>query len=121
MLETFQNPHPDRDYLICHNTEEFTSLCPKTGQPDFAFIKVQYVADEKCVESKSLKLYLFAFRNEGAFMENIVNTILNDLVEATEPRSMLVVGVFAARGGLKTTVEAEYVKPKPEPRNCSVQ
>jgi len=121
MLETFPNSHPDRDYTICHDTEEFTSLCPKTGQPDFAFFKLQYVADKKCVESKSLKLYLFAFRNEGAFMENIVNTIRDDLVEAMQPRSLLVVMAFAARGGIKTTVEAEYIRPQPEPRNCVAQ
>lgn len=121
MLETFPNSHPDRDYVIGHDTEEFTSLCPKTGQPDFACFKLQYVADKKCVESKSLKLYLFAFRNEGAFMENIANTIRDDLVEVMQPRSLLVVMSFAPRGGIKTTVESEYVRPQSESRNCAAQ
>lgn len=110
ILETFPNQQPDRDYIIRHYTDEFTSLCPKTGQPDFASIEVKYVADEKCVETKSLKLYLFAFRNEGTFMETIVNKILSDLVAATQPRQMKVIGSFGARGGIATTVEAVYEK-----------
>lgn len=110
MLEVFPNQAPQRDYRIEHSTQEFTSLCPKTGQPDFANITIQYVADQVCVETKSLKLYLFSFRNEGTFMETIVNKILEDLVKVTEPRSMLVTGAFGARGGIATTVEAEYIK-----------
>ena len=108
ILEHFPNKHPERDYLIVHETYEFSSLCPKTGQPDFAHIRIQYVANEKCVETKSLKLYFFAFRNEGSFMESIVNKMLSDLVAVIEPRSMLIVGTFGARGGIQTTVEANY-------------
>lgn len=116
MLEVFPNQFPDRSYIIVHKTDEFTSLCPKTGQPDFAAIRIEYIADVQCVETKSLKLYLFAFRNEGTFMETIVNRILEDLVAATLPRRMRVIGEFGARGGIATAVEANYVK-EPDPNN----
>lgn len=111
ILETFPNRYPGRDYVIRHVTSEFTSLCPKTGQPDFATIDIEMVADVKCIESKSLKLYLFAYRGEGSFMETITNRILEDLVAACAPRRCKVVGAFNARGGVATTVVAEYVRP----------
>lgn len=109
MLEHFPNQFPERDYVICHESKEFTSLCPKTGQPDFAEITIQYVADKLCVETKSLKLYFFAFRNEGTFMETITNKIASDLVAVLEPRSLLVRATFGARGGIQTTVEVEHI------------
>lgn len=108
MLETFPNQHPDREYTVYHETEEFTSLCPKTGQPDFARVSISFCPDEKCVETKSLKLYLFAYRNEGAFMETICNRVRDDLVEAMEPRWLRVEMAFNARGGIETTVYSEY-------------
>lgn len=113
ILETFPNPAPERDYDIIHDTDEFSSLCPKTGQPDFACLTITYVADEKCVESKSLKLYLFAFRNEGAFMERITNCILDDLVQCLDPRRCQVAMSFNSRGGIRTSVVAEYQKESP--------
>jgi 7-cyano-7-deazaguanine reductase len=108
ILDTFDNPRPDRDYEICFEFPEFTSLCPVTGQPDFATITIIYVADRKCVEMKSLKLYFFAYRNKGIFYEAVVNTILDDLVSKLKPRRMTVVGKFAVRGGTAGTVTAEY-------------
>jgi len=109
-LETFPNPKPGRDYLIRFETPEFTCLCPKTGQPDFASIRVEYVPDEKCVELKSWKLYLWSYRNEGAFHEAVVNRILDDLVAAVAPRRARVEGDFQVRGGIHTTVVAETSK-----------
>ncbi|KGM06821.1 NADPH dependent preQ0 reductase [Methylophaga thiooxydans] len=109
-LETFDNATPERDYSIHIETPEFTCLCPKTGQPDFATIKLDYVPDEKCVELKSFKLYIWSYRDEGAFHEKVTNTILNDLVKATDPRFMRVTGVFNVRGGVYTTVVAEHRK-----------
>jgi 7-cyano-7-deazaguanine reductase len=111
MLETFPNNHPSRDYTITHTTDEFTSLCPKTGQPDFATMTINIIPNKACVESKSLKLYLFSFRNEGAFMEMIVNRILDDLCAVCKPRYCEVIGDFGARGGIKTRVEATYADP----------
>jgi 7-cyano-7-deazaguanine reductase len=108
ILETFDNPRPERDYQIEFVFPEFTSLCPVTGQPDFATITVRYVADRHCVEMKSLKLYFFAYRNKGIFYEAVVNTILDDLVAAVRPRRMTVIGQFAVRGGTAGTVTAEY-------------
>ena len=105
-LETFENPAPQRDYEIVHTAHEFTSLCPVTGQPDFARIVVTYVADELCVELKSLKLYLRTYRQQGVFYEALVNQILDDLVAATAPRRMEVRGEFTVRGGLSTVVVA---------------
>ena len=108
ILEAFPNPRPERDYQIEFVFPEFTSLCPVTGQPDFATITVRYVPDQLCVEMKSLKLYFFAYRNKGIFYEAVVNTILDDLVAALRPRRMTVVGQFAVRGGTAGTVTAEY-------------
>ena len=107
-LETFPNPNPERDYEIHFEAPEFTCLCPMTGQPDFATIRIRYVPDKKCVELKSLKLYLWSYRNEGAFHEAVVNQILDDLVQAVRPKSMSVVGDFNVRGGIHTTVTAAY-------------
>jgi len=109
-LETFPNPRPERDYLIAFDCPEFTCLCPLTGQPDFATIRIRYVPDQLCVELKSLKLYLWSYRDEGAFHEAVTNRILDDLVAAVRPRRMKVVGDFAVRGGVTTVVTAEYAK-----------
>ena len=107
-LDTFDNPHPSRDYLIRHVAPEFTSVCPKTGQPDFGTIEVEYVADKLCIELKSLKLYLQGYRNEGVYYEDAVNRILDDLVAACRPRRMTVTGKFTPRGGIHSIVTAEY-------------
>jgi len=103
-LETFPNPHPERDYTIRFECPEFTCVCPRTGQPDFATIRIRYVPDQRCVELKSLKLYLWSYRNEGAFHEAVTNRILDDLVRATAPRAIEVLGDFGVRGGIHTTV-----------------
>ncbi|MBK1722050.1 preQ(1) synthase [Thiocystis violacea] len=107
-LEIFPNPQPERDYTIRIRVPEFTCLCPKTGQPDFAELTLEYVPEQKCVELKSLKLYVWAYRDEGAFHEAMTNRILNDLVEATEPRFMRLTADFNVRGGIYTTVVAEH-------------
>ena len=107
-LETFENPNPLRDYTIRIDLPEFTCLCPKTGQPDFATIHLEYVPDKLCVELKSLKLYIWAFREQGAFHEAITNEILNDLVEVTSPKFMRIRAVFNVRGGVYTTVVVEH-------------
>jgi len=107
-LEVFDNPRPDRDYRIVHTCPEFTSVCPITGMPDFGTITIGYVPDRKCVELKSLKYYLFGFRQEGIFYEAVVNRILDDLVAACSPRSMTVTGDFNVRGGISSTVEARF-------------
>ncbi|MFQ5893404.1 MAG: preQ(1) synthase [Nitrospinota bacterium] len=107
-LETFPNPAAERDYEIAFDCPEFTCLCPLTGQPDFATIRIRYVPDERCVELKSLKLYLWSYRDVGTFHEAVTNRILDDLVGAVEPRRMTVVGDFYVRGGIKTTVTATY-------------
>ena len=109
-LETFKNPAPDRDYEIAFDCPEFTCLCPLTGQPDFAHFKIRYVPDQLCVELKSLKLYLWSYRNEGAFHEAVTNRILDDLVSAVKPRSITVEGDFFVRGGIGTVVTATYRK-----------
>ncbi len=117
-LETFDNPMPERDYTIRIEVPEFTCLCPKTGQPDFATLYIEYVPDRKCVELKSLKLYVWSYRDEGAFHEKVTNTILDDLVAATEPRFMRLTAKFNVRGGIWTTVVAEHRQPgwqPPEP------
>jgi 7-cyano-7-deazaguanine reductase len=111
-LETFPNPNPERDYEIRIDTPEFTCLCPVTGQPDFATVLVEYVPDRLCVELKSLKLYFWSYRNEGAFHEKVTNTILDDLVRALSPRRMTVTADFKVRGGLHTVVVARHEKPK---------
>ena len=110
-LETFPNPSPDRDYEIAFDAPEFTCLCPLTGQPDFAHFKIRYVPDQKCVELKSLKLYFWSYRNEGAFHEAVTNRIRDDLVAALAPRSLTVVGDWFIRGGIKTVVTVSYEKP----------
>lgn len=110
LLETFDNPKPEREYLIEHVAPEFTSICPKTGNPDFATITVSYIPDKKCVELKSLKIYLNSYRNVGTFYESLVNKILDDLVEVTEPKWMEVKGEFNVRGGIASEVTAEYTK-----------
>jgi len=107
-LETFPNPRPGREYEIRFTCPEFTCLCPRTGQPDFATIRVEYVPGDVCVELKSLKLYLWSFRDEGHYHEAVTNRILDDLVAAVRPRKMRVVGVFRIRGGIHTVVTAEY-------------
>jgi len=107
-LETFENPHPERDYVILHVAPEFTSVCPVTGQPDFATIEIEYIADKICVELKSLKFYLQSFRNVGVFYEDLVNRILDDLTTALSPRRMKVVGRFTPRGGMHSVVTAEH-------------
>jgi len=109
-LEAFPNHNPERYYRVTLETDEFTCLCPMTGQPDFASIRVDYVPDKKVIESKSFKLYLWSFRNEGAFHEHVVNTILDDLVRVLDPHWCKVTGVFNVRGGIGITVEAEHVK-----------
>jgi 7-cyano-7-deazaguanine reductase len=108
ILDTFANPRPRREYEIQFIFPEFTSVCPVTGQPDFATITVTYIPDKLCVEMKSLKLYYFAYRNKGIFYEAVVNTILDDLVAVLKPRRMTVVGDFAVRGGTKGIITARY-------------
>jgi len=110
-LETFPNPEPGRDYTVRVRVPEFTCLCPKTGQPDFAELTLEYVPDRLCVELKSLKLYVWSFRDEGAFHEAVTNRILSALVEATQPRFMRLTAQFNARGGIYTTVVAEHRDP----------
>lgn len=110
LLEVFDNSFPDRNYLIVHKANEFTSVCPKTGQPDFGTISISYIAKNKCIELKSLKYYLQSFRNEGIFYENVINRILDDLVSLTKPKWMEVKGEFSMRGGLNSTVIATYGK-----------
>ena len=108
LLETFDNQYPGRDYVVEIVCPEFTSVCPKTGLPDFGEIRITYVPDARCVELKSLKYYLVEFRNRGIFYEHVTNQILDDLVAAIRPRRMTVVGDFSVRGGIKTVVTAEY-------------
>jgi len=107
-LETFPNPKPGRDYTIRIRVPEFTCLCPKTGQPDFATLLLEYIPDQQCVELKSLKLYVWSYRDEGAFHEAVTNQILEDLVDATQPRFMRLTAIFNVRGGIDTTVVAEH-------------
>ena len=107
-LETFPNPRPGRDYTIRIRIPEFTCLCPKTGQPDFATLLLEYIPEQACVELKSLKLYMWSFRDEGAFHEAVTNEILGDLVSATNPRFMRLTAEFYVRGGIDTTVIAEH-------------
>ncbi|HKA32211.1 MAG TPA: preQ(1) synthase [Candidatus Binatia bacterium] len=107
-LETFPNPRPGRDYEISMDCPEFTCVCPRTGQPDFATIRIRYAPDQLCIELKSLKLYLWSFRDEGAFHEDVINRILDDLVAACRPKSMTVVGDFNVRGGIHTVITAEH-------------
>lgn len=111
-IDTFANPHPRRDYTIRHVAPEFTSLCPRTGQPDFGTIEIEYVADRRCLELKSLKLYLQGYRQRGVFYEDAVNRILDDLVAACRPRRMTVTGRFNPRGGMHSIVTACYERPR---------
>jgi len=111
-LETFDNPTPERDYTIRISLPEFTCLCPKTGQPDFATLDLEYVPEDSCIELKSLKLYIWAFRDEGAFHEAVTNEILSDLVAACSPRFMRLTAEFNVRGGVYTTVVAEHKDSK---------
>ena len=107
-LQTFSNPNPQRDYTIRIDIPEFTCVCPLTGQPDFAQFKLEYVPNEKCVELKALKMYMWSYREEGAFHEAVTNKILEDLAKATEPRFMRLTGVWNVRGGIYTTVVVEH-------------
>lgn len=109
-IETFDNPNNNRDYTIRIEVPEFTCLCPKTGQPDFATFTIEYVPDVTCIELKSLKMYMWSFRDEGAFHEAVTNQILNDLVKASQPRFMRLSGDFNVRGGIYTTVVVEHRK-----------
>ena len=109
-LEVFDNLYPQRDYIINFDCPEFTALCPVTSQPDFGHIKISYVADQKCIESKSLKMYLFAFRNHNSFHEEVVNRILEDIVAACDPRKITVYGDFRPRGGIALQIEATHTK-----------
>ena len=111
VLETFENKHPENDYWAPFNCPEFTSLCPITGQPDFAEIKIMYLPDHKMVESKSLKLYLFSFRNHGDFHEDCINIIMKDLVRLMHPKYIEVLGIFTPRGGISIYPYANYGKP----------
>ena len=112
LLETFVNPYPQRDYTITITVPEFTSLCPKTGQPDFGTILIEYVPDKVCLELKALKFYMQSYRTKGIFYEALTNTILDDLVKACGPRSMKVTSDFTPRGGITTMVEAVFTKAK---------
>ena len=111
VLETFENLHPDNDYWVQFNCPEFTTLCPITGQPDFAELKILYIPDKRMVESKSLKLYLFSFRNHGDFHEDCVNTIMKDLIRLMDPRYIEVIGLFVPRGGISIYPYANYGRP----------
>ncbi len=115
-LDVFPNPRPKRDYEIRFECPEFTCVCPKTGQPDFATIRIVYIPDKLCVELKSLKLYLWSYRNEGAFHEAVTNTILDDLVKAVNPRFMEIEGDFYVRGGIHTVVRVKHIKPGYRPK-----
>jgi 7-cyano-7-deazaguanine reductase len=114
-LETFDNPNPGRDFTIRIEMPEFTCLCPKTGQPDFATLYLEHVPDKLCVELKSLKLYIWSFRDEGAFHEAVTNQILDDLVKATDPKFMRLTAKFKVRGGIYTDVVAEHRQPDWQP------
>lgn len=111
-IEVFENPHPYRDYEIIHTNHEFTSVCPKTGLPDFGTITIQYIPDKLCLELKSLKYYFLEFRNRGIFYEDVTNQILNDLVEACQPRMMEIISEWTTRGGMTSKIIAKYRKGK---------
>lgn len=110
-LETFPNRHPERDYVVTLKTSEFTMVCPATEQPDFAELTIRYIPDQRIVESKSLKMYLWSYRNQGVFQEHVTNVILDDLVEALDPRWCEVIADFAVRGGIGIVVQAEHTQP----------
>ena len=117
IIEVFENAYPDRNYTVVHEAPEFTSLCPKTGQPDFATITIEYVPDKLCIELKSLKLYFHSFRNEGIYFESVTNRILDDLVTACQPRYMHITAEFNTRGGISSVVETEYRREEPSNEN----
>ena len=117
ILEVFDNPNIERDFVIRIDIPEFTCLCPKTGQPDFATLHLEYIADKQCVELKTLKNYIWSFRNEGAFHEAVTNQILNDLVAVLDPRFMRLKAIFNVRGGIYTTVESEHRQKNWLPRD----
>ena len=117
ILEVFDNPNVERDFVIRINIPEFTCLCPKTGQPDFATLHLEYIADKRCVELKALKNYIWSFRNKGAFHEAVTNQILDDLVSALDPRFMRLKATFNVRGGIYTTVESEHRQKNWLPRD----
>ena len=117
ILEVFDNPNIERDFVIRIDIPEFTCLCPKTGQPDFATLHLEYIADKRCVELKTLKNYIWSFRNEGAFHEAVTNQILDDLVTALDPRFMRLKAIFNVRGGIYTTVESEHRQKKWLPKD----
>ncbi|HSD63931.1 MAG TPA: preQ(1) synthase [Ignavibacteriaceae bacterium] len=110
ILEIFDNAYPNRDYNIIHTAPEFTSVCPKTGQPDFATITIEYIPDKLCIELKSLKYYLNSYRNDGIYFETVTNKILDDLVEVSKPRYMLITASFNVRGGISSVIKVEYKK-----------
>ena len=107
-MERWKNKYPDRDYTVSIKTDEFTCICPKTGLPDYAAICIDYIPDKYCVELKSLKLYLLAYRNIGIFHEHVINRILDDFISSCKPRSAKIIGEFGSRGGIRTTVSREY-------------
>ncbi|MCE1188010.1 MAG: preQ(1) synthase [Ignavibacteria bacterium] len=111
IIETFPNAYPDRDYRVVHTAPEFTSVCPKTGQPDFATMILEYIPDSLCIELKSLKLYYNSFRNDGIYFESVTNMILEDLAACCQPRYMKLTANFNVRGGITSIVEVEYKKP----------
>ena len=108
LLEVFDNAYPNRNYTVIHTAPEFTSVCPKTGQPDFATITTKYIPDKLCIELKSLKIYFNSYRNDGIYFESVTNKILDDLVSVCKPRYMLITADFNVRGGISSTVRAEY-------------
>jgi len=110
LLEVFKNQYPNRDYMVSHIAPEFTSLCPKTGQPDFGKIMIEYIPDKLCVELKSLKIYLSSYRNDGIFYESVTNKILDDLVSVCKPRYMKITADFNVRGGISSVIVAEHKK-----------
>lgn len=110
LLEVFNNQYSDRDYIVTHTAPEFTSLCPKTGQPDFGKITIEYIPDKLCIELKSLKIYLNSFRNDGIFYESVTNKILEDLVSVCKPRYLKITAEFSVRGGISSIIKAEYKK-----------
>ena len=113
LLEVFNNQYSDRDYIVTHTAPEFTSLCPKTGQPDFGKITIEYIPDKLCIELKSLKIYLNSFRNDGIFYESVTNKILDDLVGVCKPRYLKITAEFSVRGGISSIIKAEYKKKTP--------
>ncbi|MCF8240583.1 MAG: preQ(1) synthase [Melioribacteraceae bacterium] len=112
LLETFENEYKNRDYIITHTAPEFTSVCPKTGQPDFAEIILEYIPDELCLELKSLKIYFNSFRNDGIYFESVTNKILEDLVKVAQPRYMRIIAKFNVRGGIASVIETDYEKKR---------